>query len=573
MNMKHPLRLLLVEATNHAAQPLLEVLQQLGYDVFLECIHTIAAFESALQQKSWDIIVANTELSDFDIPTALISRHRLGPEIPFFAICSASHESFGVQAMEQGAQDYIVKNHWQRLGPAIERELKIVELRRQHLRAQETVSHQSQYDLLTDLPNRQLFKDCLVLALAYAQRHRHMAAVLFVDLDRFKTIIDTLGHMVGDQVLRSVSDRLRSSLSTEFPLARLGGDEFVVLLPQIERADQAVKMVQKIVEALKAPFHLNGHELHITASIGVSLYPYDGEDADTLLKNADTALYRAKEQGRNTYQLYTPAMNARSFERLAMENSLRKAIERNEFLLHYQPQVDLKSGKIISVEALVRWQHPDLGIVYPSEFIHLAEETGLIVPLGEWVLRAAAQQAKAWQSDGLPPMAVAVNLSARQFRQQDLVESIARVLRETELDPQYLDLEITESIAMENADYSVVILKELKARGVTIAVDDFGTGYSSLSYLRRFPITSLKIDQSFVRDLQADPNDAAIADAIIALAHSLKLIVLAEGVETDAQLRFLKQHGCDRAQGFLFSRALPADDLPAYIKSLQPLAV
>ena len=303
----------------------------------------------------------------------------------------------------------------------------------------------------------------------------------------------------------------------------------MILLPQINRADRAVRVAQRILESLKPPFHFDDHELHVTMSIGISLYPYDGDDADALLKNADTALYRAKEQGRNNYQLYTPAMNARAFERLALENSLRKAVERHEFNLYYQPQVHMQTGVIIGTEAVLRWQHPDLGIVYPSEFISIAEETGLIVPLGEWVIRTACFQNMAWQKAGIPPMTVAVNLSARQFQQQDLVEIVARILKETGLNPKWLEMEITEGIAMQNADYTNVLLRGLKEMGVKVALDDFGTGYSSLSYLKKFPIDTLKIDQSFVRDLTSDPNDAAIANAVIVLAHSLKLKVVAEG--------------------------------------------
>jgi len=301
-------------------------------------------------------------------------------------------------------------------------------------------------------------------------------------------------------------------------------------------------------------------------SIGITLYPYDGEDADTLLRNADTALYRAKEQGRNNYQLYTPAMNARAFERLALENSLRKALERKEFLLHYQPQVDMKTGVIVGIEALVRWQHPDLGIVFPAEFISIAEETGLITQLGEWVLRTACVQNKAWQKAGLPPMTVAVNLSARQFQQQDLVETVARILKETGLEARWLEMEITEGIAMQNADYTNVLLRGLKDMGVKVALDDFGTGYSSLSYLKKFPIDTLKIDQSFVRDLTSDPNDAAIANAVIVLAHSLKLKVIAEGVETREQETYLREHNCDLSQGFLFSNPLSASPLESLVR-------
>ena len=513
---------------------------------------------AALAKKSWDIVIADHSMPHFDATAALNLLKQSGADLPFIIVSGSIGEDIAVGAMKLGAHDYLMKANLTRLCPVIEREMREAEVRRQRQRAEATVEHQAHYDLLTDLPNRVMFNDRLTLALAHANRHHKMLAILFVDLDRFKTIVDTLGHAIGDHVLRGVAERLSGSLEEGDTLARLGGDEFVILLPQIHRADKAVKLAQKVLEALKPAFYFSGHELHITTSIGIALYPYDGEDADTLLKNADTALYRAKEQGRNNYQLYTPAMNARAFERLALENSLRKALERKEFLLHYQPQQDLKTGEITGMEALLRWQHPDLGLVYPAEFISLAEETGLIVPLGEWVLRTAAAQNKAWQKAGLPPMVVAVNLSARQFQHHDLVESIARVLRETGLEARWLELEITESIAMQNADYTIIILRDLKEMGMQISMDDFGTGYSSLSYLKKFPIDTLKIDQSFVRDLSSDLNDAAIANAIIVLAHSLKLKVVAEGVETPEQKAFLKEHGCDKTQGYLFSNPIPA---------------
>jgi diguanylate cyclase (GGDEF)-like protein len=477
-------------------------------------------------------------------------------DIPCIIVSGQLGEELAVTALKMGAHDYLLRNNLGRLVSAVERELEEAEARRERRRADATIQRQASHDVLTDLPNRSLFKDRLTLALAHANRYRNMLAVLFVDLDRFKNIIDTLGPAVGDRLLQGVAERLASCLEEGDTLARLGGDEFVILLPRLQRADKAVKVAQQVLEVLKPVFVFNEHELHITTSLGISLYPYDGTDVDTLLKNADTALYRAKEQGRNNYQLYTPAMNARAFERLAMENSLRKALERQQFLLHYQPQVEMPSGKVCGMEALVRWQHPDLGVVYPAEFIALAEETGLIVPLGEWVMRAACAQTQAWHKAGFPQLSVAVNLSARQFLHQGLVETIARVLKETGLDPRTLELEITESIAMQNADFTNVVLRHLKDMGVSLAMDDFGTGYSSLSYLKKFPIDVLKIDQSFVRDLTTDANDAAIANAIIVLAHSLKLKVIAEGVETPEQEAFLRSRGCDKLQGYLFNRPL-----------------
>jgi len=562
-----PLRVLIVEDSEDDTKLLLHALKKGGFDpIQYERVDSGPAMEVALAQQKWDVVVADHNMPRFSATSALDLLKNNGYDIPFFIVSGGIDENLAAEAMKAGAQDYVMKSNLTRLSPAIDRELREVLVRRQRELAEATVEHQAHYDLLTNLPNRTTFRDRLTVALAQAGRNRKMLAVLFVDLDRFKTIVDTLGHTTGDQLLRSVADRLGASLEAGDTLARLGGDEFVILLPQINRADRAVRVAQRILEALKPPFHFDNHELHVTMSIGITLYPYDGEDADTLLKNADTALYRAKEQGRNNYQLYTPAMNARAFERLALENSLRKALERKEFSLYYQPQIDMQTGVITGSEALIRWQHPDLGIVYPSEFIPIAEETGLIMQLGEWVLRTACAQNQAWHRAGLPPLVMAVNLSARQFQQQDLVDIVARILKETGLAPRWLEIEITEGIAMQNADYTNVLLRGLKEMGVKVALDDFGTGYSSLSYLKKFPIDTLKIDQSFVRDLTSDPNDAAIANAVIVLAHSLKLKVLAEGVETQEQEKYLREHQCDAYQGFLFSAALPSDSFEMLVK-------
>jgi diguanylate cyclase (GGDEF)-like protein len=562
-----PLRLLIVEDSEDDTNLLLHVLKKGGYDpIAYERVDSGPSMEVALARQKWDVIVADHSMPRFSATAALDLLKDNGYDIPFFIVSGSIDENVAAQAMKAGAQDYVMKSNLTRLCPAIERELREVLVRRERERAEATVEHQAHYDLLTNLPNRTTFHDRLTVALAQAGRNRKMLAVLFVDLDRFKTIVDTLGHTMGDQLLRSVAERLGEHLEAGDTLARLGGDEFVILLPHINRTDRAVRVAQRILEAIKPPFHFGNQELHVTMSIGITLYPYDGEDVDTLLKNADTALYRAKEQGRNNYQLYTPAMNARAFERLALENSLRKALERNEFSLYYQPQIDMRSGVIVGVEALLRWQHPDLGIVYPSEFISIAEETGLIMKLGEWVTHTACAQNQAWQKAGLPAMTMAVNLSSRQFQQQDLVENVAKTLKETGLAPRWLEMEITEGIAMQNADYTNVLLRGLKEMGIRVALDDFGPGYSSLSYLKKFPIDTLKIDQSFVRDLNTDPNDAAIANAVIVLAHSLKLKVVAEGVETVEQETFLRGHQCDAYQGFLFSAPLPADSFEMLVR-------
>jgi diguanylate cyclase (GGDEF)-like protein/PAS domain S-box-containing protein len=416
------------------------------------------------------------------------------------------------------------------------------------------------HDTLTGLPNRLLFNDRLAMALAQAQRQQKKAAVFFIDLDRFKVINDSLGHGFGDKLLQAVADRIALHIREGDTLARLGGDEFTVLLPGLADATDAARVADKLLEALRNPFELEGRELFVTASIGVSIYPDDGADVDELVKNSDTAMYRAKEQGRDNHQLYTPAMNARALEHLHMENSLRKALAQNELVVYYQPLVDLRSGRIEGVEALVRWRHAELGLVEPSEFIPLAETTGLIVPIGPWVLREACAQVRTWQERGHADLSVSVNLSVRQFHQPHLAELVRSVLVETGLDPRCLELEITESNAMLNAELTTQILTEIKSLGVRISIDDFGIGYSSLSYLKRLPINTLKIDQSFVRDITTDPDDAAIAKAVIAMAHSLKLSVVAEGVETAEQLAFLTTHRCDKMQGFYFSQPLPADE-------------
>lgn len=427
--------------------------------------------------------------------------------------------------------------------------------------AEERLQYLVHHDSLTDLPNRLLFMDRLSQAMARVRWHNRLVAILFLDLDRFKRINDTLGHDVGDQLLKVVAERLRACIRTGDTVARMGGDEFTIILSDVAQVEDVPRVAQKIIDAISRPFSLMGQELFITVSMGISLFPNDGQDAQTLVKNADVAMYRAKEQGRNHYQHYSPAMNVRTLERLALENNLRHALERKELLLHYQPRVDLETGRITGVEALLRWQYPDLGLIPPSQFIPLAEETGLIIPIGEWVLRTACIQNKLWQSMGFFPMRVAVNLSARQFQQRSLVETISHVIKETGLDPHYLELELTEGLIMKNAELTITTLRDLHEMGIQVSIDDFGTGYSSLSYLRRFPIHALKIDQSFVRDITTDPDDTVIVTAIILLAHSLKLKVIAEGVETQEQLDFLRSLKCHEMQGYLFSRPLPAEEM------------
>jgi diguanylate cyclase (GGDEF)-like protein len=393
-----------------------------------------------------------------------------------------------------------------------------------------------------------------------SQRDGHQVAVFFIDLDNFKVINDSLGHDVGDELLKIAADRLIACVRAGNTVARQGGDEFVIMVSERDVADVADRIAATIQKAISQPFRINEHELVITCSIGVSISPRDGEEVQTLIKNADMAMFQAKEQGRNRIRFYTGEMNARSLSRMTMEKHLRRALERNELFLCYQPKVSLRSGQITGMEALVRWQSPELGLISPASFIPLAEETGLIEPIGEWVLETACRQNRNWQDAGLPAVPVAVNLSACQFRQKNLVRVVERILRESGLEPRYLELEITESLVMQNLDRVTTILNELKALGTTLSMDDFGTGYSSLSYLKRFPFNKLKIDQSFVRDITSEPDSATIAKTIIAMAHNLRLKVIAEGVETVGQLNYLRLHNCDEIQGYLFSKPVVADD-------------
>ncbi len=424
-------------------------------------------------------------------------------------------------------------------------------------RYQAELEFQANRDTLTGLANRNLLQDRLRQASAYAGRYGHLVWVLFLNLDRFKFVNDTLGHRAGDELLKIVATRLRQAVRETDTIARLSADEFVLVLT--ERADEHLSpaAVQRIMDAIAQPIVIEGYEFVMASSVGIAVSPSDGVEPDALIKYAGIAMYRAKEVGRNNFQFYTSAMNERAMERLRIETDLRNALEREEFVLHYQPQVDLGSGRVLGMEALIRWQHPTLGTVPPARFIQLAEELGLIVPIGVWVLRTACRQSVEWQRAGLGQVRVAVNLSPRQFYQQDLAASIQAVLDETGVEPHLLELELTESMMMNDVEHAVGILRNLKAIGVHLSIDDFGTGYSSLSYLKRFPIDLLKIDQSFVRDITIDPDDAAIVLSIISLAHSLRLKVIAEGVETEAQLAYLQRHGCDYMQGYYFSRPLP----------------
>jgi diguanylate cyclase (GGDEF)-like protein/PAS domain S-box-containing protein len=444
--------------------------------------------------------------------------------------------------------------------------------------AQDRIRYLANFDSLTGLANRRLFKERLDRMISQAAMNDTMVAVLFLDLDRFKRINDTLGHSAGDQLLRVVADRLRDRVrgsdvvgrpegdDPDPPVSRLGGDEFTVLLSQISDPEDAGDVAKRILEALPEPITVDGHEIWTTASIGIAIYPMDGEDVESLLKHADTAMYHAKEQQRNSYHFFSKSMNAALVRKLSLESRLRDALRNEEFRLHYQPRIDLRTGRVIGMEALIRWEHPDLGVVSPREFIPVTEEAGLITEIGSWVLNKACAQTKAWQDAGHRRMCVSVNVSSRQFGYCDISDTVVKALRETGLDPHDLELEITEGVVIRDDDATAVMLRDLRTMGVRVALDDFGTGYSSLSYLTRFPLDTLKMDLAFIRDVATDPSAAGVVTGVIAMAHSLSLQVVAEGVDSEDQAKVLRDVDCDEVQGFLYAGALPPDEFLAYLK-------
>jgi diguanylate cyclase (GGDEF)-like protein len=435
------------------------------------------------------------------------------------------------------------------------------------------IRHMALHDALTDLPNRILFKERLARTLERARRARRKAAVLFVGLDRFTRINASLGYDVGDRLLKEAALRLTGCLEVaagagmKAEISRFGGDEFTLVLDRVGAPEDVATLARRILDILAESYSLSGHDVYTTTSIGIALFPEDGERVQQLLKNADAALRHAKRQGKNTFRFYSPAMNAGAERRLALESDLQKALDLGQLLLHYQPTVSMDTGRPVGFEALLRWSHPRLGLIAPGDFVPLAEETGLIVPIGEWVLSTACAQGRAWREAGLPPLRIGVNLSARQFWQEDLAPTVGRILVETRLDPRMLDLELTESTFMEDAEATVAALRSLKEMGVTLSVDDFGTGYSSLAYLQRFPLDALKIDRSFVRDLARNADSAAIVRTVISMARGLNLRVVAEGIEDAGQYAFLRAEGCHEGQGFHIARPMPAADVPAFVQA------
>jgi diguanylate cyclase (GGDEF)-like protein len=493
------------------------------------------------------------------------------PYIYILLLTAKSQKQDIIQAMKSGADDYLSKPFdVGELEVRLNAGRRVLELQTELLSVRETLRKQATHDPLTGLPNRLLFGDRLTRSLSIADRHQESVAVLFLDLDRFKLVNDTLGHSAGDALLKQVSARLSGTLRQADTVARMGGDEFTIILTGTCSEAQVARVAEKVLQAFSKGFQIGSRELFITPSIGISIYPMDGKDAETLVRNADTAMYRAKERGRNNYHMYTEALNTAAIERVALEADMRKALKRNEFVLHYQPRYSIKTGTTVGAEALIRWHHPNHGIIYPNQFITLAEETGLIVPLGEWVLRSACAQTKAWLDEGLSLTDVAVNVSARQFLTADLHKVVQSALADTGLEPRYLGIELTESTLMQNPDHTADVLRSLKSMGLQLYIDDFGTGYSSLSHLKSFPIDALKIDRSFVKEILTNADDAAISKAVTAMAHGMNLRVVAEGVETLEQLEALIALGCDELQGYFLGRPVPASSFGEMLREETP---
>lgn len=567
-------RILLVDDDEQIRRLLLDLLQD-DY----HCTEASSAEEALgfLREHEFDIVLSDINLggmSGLDLVPLILEDN---PEAVVVMISGEQTIEAAIEALRAGAFDYITKPmDLRHVEAAVKRALRHSRLLQEKQRYKEQledllrertaqVNQLSFYDACTDLPNRFLFEDRVSQALA-AAKETQIIAVLFLTLDQFKKVNDTLGHDRGDLLLSLTAARLKNVVSERETVARFGNDEFALLLTQIADAHDVTDLVDSIVESMKVPFDIEGNEVFATLSAGVTFFPEHGKDRQTLLKNAGTALYRAKRAGGNNHKFYSRDMHERASKRLRLESNLRRALENDEFLLVYQPRVAIDTQKITGVEALIRWEHPELGLISPAEFIPLAEDTGLIIPIGEWVLREACEQNRKWQQQGLEPFRVGVNISARQFQQADISRVVVRAFEAAKLSPEHLELELTESSIMNNVDFAVKVLTDLKQMGVEITVDDFGTGFSSLSYLKRLPIGALKIDQSFVRDSTTDPDDAALVMAVVTLGHNMHLKVIAEGVETEEQLRFLNLLRCDEVQGYLFSRPVSADDISEMLR-------
>jgi diguanylate cyclase (GGDEF)-like protein len=563
------LRVLLVEDSEDEALLLMNELKRASLGVSWRRVDSAEALRAALNEADWDLVISDHAMPGFSSEDAYELVRRCGREIPFIIYSGHIAETVALSAMANGVHDYVAKGNVRHLLPVIRRELKMVEQTRARMRAENRLHRVVNYDQLTGLPNRQMFyaEGDVLLAECGADG----ATLLFIDVDRFMRINNTFGYAIGDLLVRQIGARLENVVSPRGIVTRMGQDDFALLDCFAATEEQAHVLAGRVMQAFEQPFKIDGREFFLTLSIGVCRYPLHGADVARLLVNAENAMFLAKRNGRNNYQLYAAELNSASAERLEMETSLRHAVRNAELLLHYQPSVHLESGRITAVEALVRWSHPTRGMIPPDKFIPLADETGLISEIGAWVLFEACAQTRRWHEAGFPGLKVSVNVSAVQFRQNDLVQLVGTALAQTALPPSCLDLEITETVLMQDADVTIETLRGLKAMGVSISVDDFGTGYSSLAYLRRFPIDTLKIDKSFMRDVTSDGQNAAIVRTVIALARSLGLQSVAEGVETIAQVEFLRAEGCDRLQGYYFARPLAPAALLELLRAAAPL--
>ncbi len=552
----HARKVLIVDDSDDDAFLLYTGLCAAGPAVEYQRVDCAADMRKAVKEEDWDVIISDHAMPGFSAVEALDVLKESGKDIPFLIYSGHITEQTAVTTMLAGASDFVEKGNIRRLVPAIEREIANAAIRRAKERADEYIQQLCYYDDLTGLPNRQRFCKEVDARCQPGAGEPVRGVIAFLDLDRFARINSTFGYATGDKLIEQASRRLQANVPPEGYLARLGHDEFALFVADIAEPDEARQVAEKLLAAFAEPFNWNGIDFYITVSVGLSVFPEDGRDVATLLKNAESAMHLAKRSGRNTFQFYQNEFSRASGEHLILESSLRRALERRELFVQYQPCFDLASGKIAGSEALVRWRHPEFGVVQPDKFIALADETGLINEIGAWVMEEACAQTRAWQNLGFENLNIAVNVSAMQFRSPDFLSRVGTVLDRTGLNPKFLELEITESAVMQEVDTTIQTLRKLKELGVRISIDDFGTGYSSLSYLRRFPLDILKIDKSFVRDIPADADDSAIVRAITTLAKTLKLLVQAEGVETEEQAEFLRGLSCERVQGYYFARPL-----------------
>ena len=556
------LHVLLLEPDQAAATSLANLLRAASSrPVVIRHAVSLEAGLALLHERSPDAVITELELADSSGNETLGQLLAAEPHLPIVVLAEGEDDGFALELLKHGAQDYLVKGRSD--GALILKTLRYAIERKE---SEQHLTFLSHYDRLTGLANRELFRDRLHQAMTRAERSGQLVALMFIDLDRFKAVNDTLGHLAGDELLIEVAERLKGAVRRSDTIARLGGDEFTVVVEGLADTVDAETVCAKILRSLARPFLIQNHEIHVTGSIGVTFFPRDDTDLNGLLRNADAAMYRAKEEGRNKYHLFTADLNTRALNRMALETALRHAIERDELHLCYQPKICVRTGAVLGAEALLRWNHPERGAVSPVDFIPIAEESGLIVPIGEWVLRRACADIRKWHAAGFEQINVAVNLSARQFRQGELVDVVREVLDEAGIAPHQLELEITESLLMDDTQASQVALRALKSLGTQIYLDDFGTGYSSLAYLKKFPLDGLKIDRSFIRDLPGDADGEAITRAILALSHALRLTVVAEGVETGQQLDFLRAADCEVVQGYLYSRPLPFRDFLSWLQ-------